>query len=240
MVEPNKCPHSGLPPHCFASSHLLVQTGAQLGRDELALGVLVAVFLMVERFVSSWFLIDLFLLGLEARKVPVEHPAEVWLFLFLSGFLLRFLREQLEAIGQLWICCFRTRTKSARRSKAASFCSSLEALWCLSFMAFLAVEGDCYGDLVVSGALGPRRFVNGDYSKAEEQHNGKPVFVKTSGQGTIYFWEGSGQWRLINASLSEAVNWSYDTRYQPSGISAPPAHSVWRLHMPEKRTCDVP
>ena len=145
----------------------------------------------------------------------------------------------MEAIGQLLICCFRSRTQSARRSKAAGFCSSLEALWCLSFLTFLAVEGDCYGDLVVSGALGPRRFVNGDYRKAEEQHNGKPVFVKTSGQGTIYFWESSSQWRLINASLNESLNWKhYHTRYQPTGISAPPAHSVW--HMPERHTCDVP
>ena len=93
-----------------------------------------------------------------------------------------------------------------------------EACWCLIFLALVAVEGECYGDYVVSGAIDAGKFCNGGYSYVG-QKNDRPFYRKTSGQGSM-FMNAEQHWVLHPWKLTQATESTQ--QYQGPAPSHPP------------------
>ncbi|CAE6915871.1 nphp3 [Symbiodinium sp. CCMP2592] len=152
-----------------------------------------------------------------------------WLLFFLCGFLLRNLGYHLQALvrsrsERLWPMDGRRLHKARRAGIVVRQC--IETVWCLLFVAFVAIGEDCHGQYVVSGAVASGRFCNGDYHFAG-RYEERPFYTKSVGVGFIYFWGSSGQWRLSDRHLNETQT---DTaNYVPLGTATPPTEGDWVL-----------
>ncbi|CAE6915857.1 NPHP3 [Symbiodinium sp. CCMP2592] len=109
----------------------------------------------------------------------------------------------------------------ASQQVGAMLSQRVAACWCLVFLALVAVEGDCYGDYAVSGAVGSGRFCNGGY-RYGGQKNGRPFYGKTSGQGSM-FMNAEHHWVLHPWKLTATES---ADQYQGPAPSQPP-EAAW-------------